>query len=104
MANWQSLKCETVTPIVAAPEAVKAAAGALKRRRASDVARRGFCGTCGSSLFRHAEGIEDCKRRIAIAFGALDAPTELRFEEYIFVAHKGDCYDIADGLPQKATK
>ena len=78
--------------------------GALKWHRASDVARRGFCGICGSSLFWHAEGVEEYKHRIAVALGALDAPTGLRLEEHIFVAHKGDYYDIADGLPQKATE
>lgn len=38
------------------------------------------------------------------ALGALDAPTGFRLEEHIFVAHKGDYYDIADGLLQKATE
>jgi hypothetical protein len=32
--------------------------------------------------------------------GALDDPTGLRTERHIFVAHKGDWYEIADGLPQ----
>ena len=36
--------------------------------------------------------------------GALDAPTGLRLGKHIFVADKGDYYDIADGLPQKATE
>ena len=78
--------------------------GALKWHRASDFARRGFCGTCGASLFWHAEGLEARRHRMAVALGALDAPTGFRLEEHIFVAHKGDYYDIADGLPQKATE
>ncbi|MEO1251253.1 MAG: GFA family protein [Pseudomonadota bacterium] len=68
----------------------------------SDFARRGFCTKCGSSLFYHAHGLDDYKDRIAIAVGALDAPTGLKTAMHIFVADKGDYYDIADGLPQKA--
>lgn len=58
--------------------------------------RRGFCGTCGSSLFWDASGRE----RIAIAMGAFDAPTDTRLAMHIFVAEKGDYYDIDDGVPQ----
>lgn len=73
----------------------------IKWHRASDFARRGFCGTCGSSLFWHADGLEKHKDQIAVALGALKAPTGIKLEEHIFVADKGDYYDIADGLPQK---
>jgi hypothetical protein len=34
--------------------------------------------------------------------GTLDSPTGLRAEKHIFTADKGDYYEIADGLPQKA--
>jgi len=71
--------------------------------RASEYARRGFCSKCGSSLFWNADGLEKHKDRIAIALGALDAPTGLGLEEHIYVADKGDYYEIADGLPQKET-
>jgi hypothetical protein len=76
---------------------------ALKWYRASDYARRGFCNACGSSLFWQADKLDDHKDRIAVALGALDAPTGLKMIEHIFVADKGDYYDIADGLAQKAT-
>lgn len=75
----------------------------LKWYRASDYARRGFCSDCGSSLFWNADGLEKHKNRIAIALGALNAPTGVKLREHIFVADKGDYYDIADGLPQKET-
>ncbi|GJL94644.1 MAG: aldehyde-activating protein [Hyphococcus sp.] len=75
--------------------------GALKWHRASDYARRGFCGNCGSSLFWQADGLDKHKDRIAIALGALDAPTGLALTEHIFITDKGDYYCIADGLPQK---
>jgi hypothetical protein len=58
--------------------------------------RRGFCPTCGSSLFWDRIGAEG----IDIWAGTLDGETGLRLEAHIFVADKGDYYDIADGLPQ----
>ncbi|WP_170763388.1 GFA family protein [Ruegeria lacuscaerulensis] len=66
--------------------------------RASDIARRGFCRSCGSFLFwQHND--EDT---ISISMGALDAPTGLNLARHIFVADKGDYYDITDDLPQEA--
>lgn len=69
--------------------------------RSSDYARRGFCKECGSALFWHADKLDEHKATIAIAAGAVNAPTQLKMSEHIFVADKGDYYDIADGLPQK---
>ena len=66
--------------------------------RASDFARRGFCATCGSSLFWQRDGSDI----IDVAAGAIDSPTGLRLQGHIFVADKGDYYEIADGLPQDA--
>ena len=73
----------------------------LKWFRASDHAARGFCASCGSSLFWRADATAN---RIAVALGALETPTGLKLGEHIFVADKGDYYDIADGLPQKAAE
>lgn len=70
--------------------------GRPKWYRASDFARRGFCGTCGSSLFWQRDGSDI----IDVAAGAIDSPTGLRLQGHIFVIDKGDYYDIADGLPQ----
>lgn len=65
----------------------------------SEKVRRGFCSTCGSSLFW--DPIDRDKHDwTAIAMGAFDTPTGTRLERHIFVADKGDYYDIADGLPQ----
>lgn len=69
--------------------------------RSSDLVRRGFCRDCGSALFWQADKHQDHKHRIAIGAGALDAPTGAKLSEHIFVADKGDYYEIADGLPQK---
>lgn len=67
----------------------------------SKLVRRGFCRTCGSALFWHAHRHKDYAHRIALAVGALDPPTGVKISEHIFVADKGDYYEIADGLPQK---
>ena len=64
--------------------------------RSSGKVRRGFCATCGSSLFWDVDG----RARLAIAMGAFDQPTGTHLDKHIFVASKGDYYDIADGLPQ----
>ena len=64
---------------------------------ASETAKRGFCPRCGSFVFWAAHD-EDT---MSFALGALDQPTGLRLEKHIFVADKGDYYDIADGVPQK---
>lgn len=37
---------------------------------------------------------------MAVAMGAFDAPTETHLEKHIFVAEKGDYYELNDGLPQ----
>ena len=66
--------------------------------RSSPGARRGFCSRCGSSLFWERLG-ED---RIDILAGTLDQPTGLTMTDHIYVADKGDYYEIADGLPQFA--
>ena len=64
---------------------------------ASDKARRGSCPRCGSFLFWKAND-EDT---ISFALGAVDGPTGLKLSKHIFVADKGDYYDIADDVPQK---
>ena len=69
-----------------------------RRFRSSEKAQRGFCSTCGASLFW--DPID--KGTIAIAIGAFDSPTGTKIEKHIFVADKGDYYEIKDGLPQNA--
>jgi len=68
----------------------------LEWYRSSDIADRGFCTRCGSSLFwRPAHG-----EYMAVMAGALDAPTGLTSREHIYAADASDYYDITDGLPQ----
>lgn len=58
--------------------------------RASDVASRGFCKNCGSTLFWKP----DHGRHISIAAGSLDTATGLKPEGHIYCADKGDYYAI----------
>jgi hypothetical protein len=64
--------------------------------RSSEKVQRGFCSTCGSTLFW--DPIQ--KDTIGISMGAFDAPTGTKLAIHIFVADKGDYYEIKDGLPQ----
>ncbi len=66
--------------------------------QSSPDARRGFCGTCGSSLFwQHAAD----NGKTSVMSGTLDGPTGLSTEVHIFTALKGDYYEIADNVPQR---
>ncbi|MEM1430050.1 MAG: GFA family protein [Pseudomonadota bacterium] len=79
-----------------APRAAISTHGDVTWFRSSAVAERGFCARCGSSLFWRMDG-QDFQ---SVALGALQAPTGLSLEKHIWAAHKGDYYQIADGLPQ----
>lgn len=55
-------------------------------------ARRGFCGTCGSSLFWDALDGET----ISIAAGTLDRPSGLRTVGHWYTSQAGDYYELPD--------
>jgi hypothetical protein len=63
---------------------------------ASPDARRGFCKVCGSALFWKQNGAAE----ISVLAGAFDAPTGLTGDSHMFVADKGDYYEITDALPR----
>ncbi|MDM7933700.1 GFA family protein [Tabrizicola sp.] len=68
----------------------------VKWYQSSEKVRRGFCRVCGSTLFWdpiHHDWT-------AIAMGAFDRATGTSLSLHIFVAEKGDYYEIRDGLPQ----
>jgi hypothetical protein len=71
--------------------------GSLAWFAATGEAARGFCRDCGAHLFWRRTGSE----RVSIWMGCLDEPTGIRLADHIFVAEKGDYYEIADGLPQR---
>ena len=72
--------------------------GGLRWFRSSDIAERGFCGECGSSLFWKP----DHGKYVAIMAGTLDVPTGLTAREHIHMDDASDYYTVADGLPQFA--
>ena len=65
--------------------------------QSSEKARRGFCSRCGSSLFWDPLH----KDWIGVSMGAFDGPTDTKLRIHIYVADKGDYYDINDGVPQR---
>ncbi|MDF1686496.1 MAG: GFA family protein [Parvibaculaceae bacterium] len=71
--------------------------------RASDYARRGSCKTCATSLFWHGDKLDEYKDRIGVSAGAIVGNTGAQIKEHIFVADKGDYYQLVDGVPQKET-
>ena len=66
--------------------------------QSSDKVRRGFCTTCGSTLFW--DPTIDNYEWTAVAMGLFDQSTGLRLTKHTFVADKGDYYEIGDGEPQ----
>lgn len=69
--------------------------GEVRWYQSSEMARRGFCPICGSTLFW-----DDGGARLAIFAGALDRPTGLGMQGHIFCAEKGDYYEIDGDLPR----
>lgn len=61
----------------------------------SEKARRGFCSECGSSLFFDPLNKEK-HDWIGILGGAFNEPTGAKMALHIFVAEKGDYYDLND--------
>lgn len=64
--------------------------------KTSDVARRGFCRECGSSLFWEPFNLD----ATGIIAGSLDGQTGLKTMGHIFVSEKSDFYEINDERPQ----
>lgn len=62
----------------------------------SDIAKRGFCATCGSNLF-YSHNASD---NLSIFAGVIDGDTGLRIAGHIYCADKGDYYDITDDAPR----
>ncbi|MCI5098500.1 MAG: GFA family protein [Rhodobacteraceae bacterium] len=79
------------------PEAELTITGPVSWFASSDAAKRGICPRCGSFLFWKAHD----ENTISFSLGSVDGPTGLTLSKHIFVADKGDYYEIADGVPQK---
>ena len=64
--------------------------------QSSEKVRRGFCGSCGSTLF--FDPLNKAKHDwIGVAMGALDTSTGSKIALHIFADEKGDYYDIPAG-------
>lgn len=64
--------------------------------KTSEVAQRGFCRECGSSLFWEPFDYD----ATGILAGSLDGPTNLKTMGHIFVGEKSDFYEIEGNLPK----
>lgn len=71
--------------------------GPLSWYASSVIAERGFCPTCGAFLYWRRSD----ETTTSFGLGAIDGDTGLTLQKHIFVADKGDYYEIADGVPQK---
>ncbi len=54
--------------------------------------KRGFCSECGSSVLWDEAG----DPKLGVCAGTFDAPTGLTSKAHIFVASKGDYYELPD--------
>lgn len=66
--------------------------------QSSEKARRGFCNKCGSSLFWCHE---DDGGAVSVMSGTIDGATGMITAKHIFVADKGDYYDIPAGVEKR---
>ena len=69
--------------------------GDVRWFQSSDIARRGFCPTCGANLFWDGPG-----ENLSIMAGAIDKPTGLSLIGHIFCRQTGDWYTIPQDEPQ----
>jgi hypothetical protein len=67
--------------------------------QSSEKVRRGFCGTCGSTLFWDPPA----RDWTGIAMGAFDGATGTHLHVHVYAGEKGDYYEISDGVPQFET-
>jgi len=66
--------------------------------RSSEKVQRGFCATCGSTLFWHP--LIDGYEWTGVAMGCIDTPLQLNISKHTFVGDKGGYYEIADDAPR----
>lgn len=79
------------------PKARVKVLGEVAWYQSSEKVRRGFCGTCGSTLLWDPV----FRDWIGVAMGVFDTPTGVAVAKHIFVSDKGDYYTLDDGLPQE---
>jgi hypothetical protein len=67
----------------------------VRRYRSSEWAERGFCGTCGSSLFYRLQ-----QGDYFLALGVFDEPDELPLASEIYIDRKTSAFDFAGERPR----
>ena len=68
----------------------------LKWYNSSIKAKRGFCNSCGASVFFKRLG----SKAVSISAGLFKNPTNLKTIKHIYVHNKRDYYKITDNLPK----
>lgn len=68
---------------------------AIKTYASSDWAERGFCGTCGSSLFWRLTAEGPMQGMLSLSGGALDTLEGIRLTSEIYIDHKPAGHDFA---------
>jgi hypothetical protein len=70
--------------------------GSIGRYASSEWAERGFCKSCGSTLFYYLRPT----RTYMMSVGAFDDPTPFRLVREIFIDHKPEGYALAGDHPR----
>ena len=65
--------------------------------RTSEMAQRGFCSACGSTLFWKSDGSD----QTSVCVGSIDGKSGLKLAGHIYVNDAGDYYEIAGGSYRK---
>ena len=71
------------------------AADTLRTWRSSDWAERGFCGTCGTSLFWRLTAPGPMEGLMSLGVGSLDDGDGLTFDTEVYIDMKPDSYAFA---------
>ncbi len=72
-------------------------AGSKRRRyQSSEVAQRGFCGSCGSNLTFEVDGL------VFITLGSLDHPEKVQVQQHVYTQNRLPGVKTNDGLPEFA--
>ncbi|MFN0263075.1 GFA family protein [Tepidamorphus sp. 3E244] len=71
----------------------------LRWYRSSDWAERGFCATCGTSLFYRLADNHDAM--LIVSVDSMDDSAGITLAQHIFVDHQPDRYAFADDAPRK---
>jgi hypothetical protein len=71
--------------------------GAPTIRRSSDIATRGFCGTCGTPLLWQGDAEKDS---IDVTAGSLDRPQTIKPQDHLWTESAVPWFTVADDLPR----